>query len=107
MARNEFCIRSPNTQQFGMRALLNDPAAVQNHDQVAIADRAQAVRNDQAGAPATAEVIFYQRLSTGIQGAGRLVQRQHPRTRGERSRQFKPLALAAAEVPAASSTRYR
>ena len=81
-----------------MRPSLHDPAAVEHHDLVAVADRAQPVRDDQAGAAARAQALVDLPLDERVERAGRLVEHQQRRVAGERAGDLQPLPLTAAPV---------
>ena len=80
---------------------LDDLPLVQDDDLVAVADGAQPVGDDQAGAAPPAQVVVDALLGRGIQGAGRLVQHQDAGGQRQRPGDLQPLALPAAEVLAA------
>ena len=82
-----------------MSAALDDAPAGQHDDLVAIADGAQAVGDDQAGAAPTAEVVVDDGLGLGVQGAGGLVEHQQAGIADQRPGDLQPLPLAAGEVP--------
>jgi hypothetical protein len=90
-------------QQRGVRAALDNPAAVDHQDQVGRQDGAQAVGDDDAGAPGhhPLERILDQRFGFAVQVAGGLVQHQDARVFEDHARQGDALLLAAAQAVAA------
>src|SRR5690606_14483973 len=86
---------------FVVRAALHDLSALHHDDFVAVADGAQAVRDDDAGAAAPAQALVDVLLSGRVEGARGLVEDQDGRLSDERARDLEALALAAAEVAAA------
>ena len=66
-----------------MVAALDDAALFQNHDAVTILDSGQSVGNDKGGSALHQFIhaVLYNFLSTGIDGAGSLIQDQHRRIR--------------------------
>src|SRR5262245_36778362 len=87
--------------ELGMRALLHDPAALHDHDPVAISDGAEAVGDDQACASAPSQALHHLGLGLRVEGACRLIENEQAGAAGERARELQPLSLAAAEIPAA------
>src|SRR5689334_4394411 len=81
-----------------MRAALHDLAPFQDDDLITIADRAQAVRDDQTGTATPPEVVVDDLLGDGIEGAGCLVENQKCRVGCQRTGNFQTLALPAAQV---------
>ena len=79
-------------------AALDGDALLEDDDLVAVADRREAVRDDQAGAAAGADVLVDRLLDQRVEGARRLVHDQDRRVAGERAGDLEPLALAAAPV---------
>ena len=67
-------------EQLLVRALLHDAAAVDDRDRVGRLDRAQAVRDDEHGAPGlhALQRLLHQRLALRIQRARRLPPRAQP-----------------------------
>ena len=84
--------------QLVMRATLRRDALVKHDNLVAVADRAQPVRDDQARDPPTPECVVDQLLVPGIEGAGRFVENQYCRIAGQCSGNSQPLPLPAAEI---------
>src|SRR6185295_19973744 len=86
---------------------LDDAAVVHDDDLVAVPNRAQAVRDDQAGAAAAAEVIVDRLLGGRVERAGRLVEHEDARVADQRERDLHALPLTAAEIAAAFLDRAR
>ena len=86
-----------------MGAALDDPAAVHHQDQVGGQDGAQAVGDDDAGAPGhdALERVLDQRFGLAVQVAGGLVQHQDARVLEDHAGQGDALLLAAAQAVAA------
>ena len=87
--------------QLVVGAALDDPALVEDDDLVAVADGAQAVGDDQAGAAAAAEVVVDERLGHRVERAGRLVEDEQRRVADQGPGDLQPLPLTAREVPCA------
>ena len=85
-----------------MRAAIDDAAALHHQDLVAIADRAEAVGDDDAGAAGAADAVHDMLLGLGVHRAGRLIQNQHARLHGQGTRDRQTLTFAAAEIGAAA-----
>ena len=81
-----------------MCAALNDLPAVEHHDLVAVANRAQAMRHDQAGAAPSAKRLVDRPLGQRVERAGRFVEHEQHRITGQGARDLQALKLAAAEV---------
>ena len=90
-------------QQFGVRAALDDLPAIHHQDQVGRQDGAQAVGDDDAGAPGhdALQRLLDQRLRFAVQVAGGFVQHQDARVFEDDARQGDALLLAAAQAVAA------
>ena len=73
--------------------------AAEHDDLVAVADGAQAVGDDQAGASPAPEVVVDDGLGLGVQRAGGLVEHQQARVADQRPGDLQALPLAAGEVP--------
>ena len=71
---------------------------VEHDDLVAVADRAQPVRDDQAGAAAGAQALVDLALDERVERARRLVEDEQRGVAGERAGDLQPLALPAAPV---------
>ena len=82
---------------IGVGALLNDAAAVDEHNRIRVAHGAQAVSHHQIGAFAGAQVSFYFDLHHGIEGAGGLVQDEKTRAAAESSGDAQALQFSTAE----------
>ena len=67
---HEFEIRALPAHQIGVRALLDDPAAVHDDDLVGVAHRAQAMRDDDDGAALheVLEVVHDRALVLRVEG---------------------------------------
>ena len=79
-----------------MRPLLDDPAVLEHDDQVGVADRRQAVRDDEGG-PAVQQApqrLLDLALGADVDRARRLVEDQDPRVGEQRAREGDELALA-------------
>jgi hypothetical protein len=86
-----------------VRALLDDPAAVEDDEPVHAGDRAQPVRHHERG-PALHEPpqrLLDEDLALGVQRAGRLVEQQDRRVAQDRPGEGDPLALSAGQLHAA------
>ena len=82
-----------------MRSLLDDLAVLEDDDQVGVADRRQAVRDDERG-PAVqqaAERVLDLPFGADVDRARRLVEDQDPRVGEQRPRERDELALAERE----------
>ena len=86
--------------QAAMRAALDHPAPVEHDDLVAVADRRQAVGDDDAGQAAPSDRLEHFELGDRIERAGRLIEHEQRRIGGERLGQLQPLPLAAREIGA-------
>ena len=75
-------------------AALHDLAALHDDDLVGITDGAQAVRDDDARAAATAQAFIDMLLGGRIQGAGGLVEDQDGRLPDQRPGDLETLALS-------------
>ena len=86
-------------EQLVVRALLDDPAVLEDDDQVGVADRREAVRDDERG-PAVqqaAERLLDLALGADVDRARRLVEDQDPRVGEQRARERDELPLAERE----------
>ena len=82
-----------------MRALLDDPAVLEHDDQVGVADRREAVGDDERG-PAVQEAAerpLDLLLGADVDRARRLVEDQDPRVGEQGAREGDELALAERE----------
>ena len=84
-----------------MGAPLDDLALLQHDDLVAVADRAQAMGDDDAGAAAAPQIVVDDLFGDRIERAGRLVEHDHRGIGNQRPGDLDALALAAAEIGAA------
>src|SRR5580704_1975992 len=84
-----------------MRTAFSNLATVKHDDLVAIAYRAQAMGDDQAGAAAPSEVGIDGRLGRAVEVAGRLVEDEDARIVDQAAGDLQALPLAAAEIRAA------
>ena len=87
-----------------MGALLNDPALLEDDNQVGVADCGQPVGNDKGG-PAlhqAVHTVLDDLLGPGINGAGRFIQNQDRRIRDGGPGNGKELPLALGQVGAVS-----
>ena len=80
-----------------MRAAGDHPAAVEDHDLVAVEDGRQSVRDheERTVGRGRGEGLPQERLVAGVQAGGRLVQEQQRRAREQRAGDRQPLALPA------------
>ena len=88
-------------QQRFVSSSLDDLAEVHDDDLVAVPNGRQAVGDDQAGAAASPQVIHHALLGRGVECTRGFVKHQERRVLGQRSRNFEPLPLSAAEVASA------
>src|SRR4029078_7747997 len=90
--------------QFGVAALLDDLAVLEDDDQVGVADRREAVGDDErrSAREENAEGLFDLPLGTDVDRRGRRVEDQDPRVGEQCASQGDQLALAKRE--AGSST---
>src|ERR1017187_265879 len=95
---DQVAVRPIHLDHVLMSAALHHASAVEHQDLLAIADGAEPVGHDHAGATQAAHIVVDGLLRGGIEGAGSFVQHQDARRSGQRARNLQPLALAAAEV---------
>mmetsp|Transcript_25282 Transcript_25282/g.88212 ORF Transcript_25282/g.88212 Transcript_25282/m.88212 type:complete len:214 (-) Transcript_25282:2227-2868(-) len=90
-------------QQRLVRPTLHDAACVHDQNLVGRAHRAQAVRDDERGAPdqEAVESSLHGVLARGVEARSRLVQHQHSRISHERACEADALPLAARQAHAA------
>ena len=83
-----------------MGAAFDDAAAVEHQQQVGMADGAEAVGDDKAGAPPEqdAERMLDAHFGDGVDGTGGLVEDQDPRVSQQRARKADQLPLAKADA---------
>ena len=84
-----------------MGSPFDDLALLQHDDLVAVADRAEAVRDDDAGAAAPPQIVIDDLFGDRIERAGRFVEHDQRGIGNQRPRDLDSLALAAAEIGAA------
>ena len=84
-----------------MRTALNLPTVIEHDNLITIADGAQAMRDDHAGAPAPPQAVVNAHLTHGIQRTGSFIEKEHGRIVNKGASDFQALPLAAAEVLAA------
>ena len=95
----EVVVEALALHQLVVRAVLDEPALLEHQDQVGVADRAQAVRDDEGRAPfeQRVHVLLHDALRLGVERARGLVEDQDRRASIERARDRDALALAAGE----------
>src|SRR5687768_16895539 len=91
-------IRAVDADHLVVRAALHDPTAIQDDDLVAVADGAQAMRHDQAGAAAPPDLLVDDFLGDRVERAGAFVHAQDAWVRSQRPRDFEALLLTAAKI---------
>ena len=81
-----------------MAAALDDASLFQDHDAVTVFDSGQSVGDDKGGSALhqLIHAVLYNFLSTGIDGAGSLIQDQHRRIRYRCSGDGQKLSLSLA-----------
>src|SRR5690554_2034991 len=84
--------------QLIVRTALDHSPFVQHNNLVAIAYRAQAVRNDDASATAPPQIRHDGLLGYGVQRTGGLIQNKQRGLARQRPRNLQPLPLSATEV---------
>ena len=72
--------------EFVVSALFNDTALVEDNDPVAVADRAEPVRDDETGTAASAKTVVHLQFGHRVQGAGGFIENQHRGVVDERTR---------------------
>src|SRR5215472_5027145 len=87
--------------QFRMRAAPGHLTVRQHNNFITVADRAEAVRNNDAGAAAAADAFVDLFLDHRIEGSGSLVEDEDRRLGYQSSGDLEALPLTAAEVQAA------
>jgi len=93
-------IAARHVAQALVRAPLDHRAPVEHDDLVAVADRAQAMGDDQARAPAPPQVVVHPPFGGRVEGGGGLVEHQDRGVAGQGAGDGQALTLAAAEVAA-------
>src|SRR5436190_8751747 len=81
-----------------VRAALHHLARLHHHDLIAIADRAEPVRHDEAGAPAPAQMRVDMLLCGRIECARRFIEHEEGWPSDQGARDLQPLSLSAAVV---------
>src|SRR5262249_39125658 len=81
-----------------MRAALNHLSRIENDDLVAIADRAESMRNDYAGTLTSTNVTVDIALGLRIKRTRRFIENENRRITGECPRNLETLALSTAQV---------
>src|SRR5215211_3377433 len=96
-------VRAARVEQFLVRALLLDPAVVEHHDVPGAADRGQAMRDHDRGAPREQppQPVLDLRLGANVDVRRRLVEDQDARVGRRRARECYELPLPCRQVPAA------
>ena len=99
---HEASVDAVGGQQFGVRALLHELAAVEGQDPVGIAEGGEPVGDGDRGATLDehGERLLNALLGLGVDVARRLVEHEDPRIVEQRSRDREPLLLAAGEARA-------
>src|SRR5437879_6845518 len=99
LALVELGVAAASGQERGVVAALDDLARLDHKDQVGVADRAQAMRDDDAGASAQQppERCLDPLLGAGVDAARRLVEDQDARVGEHRARERQQLALPRSE----------
>ena len=82
-----------------------DSAFVHDDDLVAVPDRAQTVRDDQAGTASPADGLADPVFCHRIQCRGRFIKNQDRCFTGQRPRKFQPLPLSAGQIIAEFADR--
>src|SRR5690606_22515393 len=98
---DEVGVRAVDVFHLVVGAALDDLAALQDDDLVAVADRRQPVGDDDAGAAAAAEAVVDDCLGGWVERRSGLVENQNRRIADHRSGDLEPLPLASREVAAA------
>src|SRR3954470_9388370 len=103
LAAIEIGVHAFGLQELVVRAALDDAAGVDDEDQVGVADRAQAMGDDDAGAPGEqrAERALDDALGARVDVGGRLVEDEDARIGEHRARERDQLPLPLAERAAA------
>src|SRR6185312_12524600 len=96
----ERAVGSLARQQRLVRPLLDDTAIAHHQDQIGIADRRQAVRDDEAGAVGAQSChgMLHERLRPRVDRAGCLIEYEQRRTREKCARNRDELLLSGADV---------
>lgn len=83
MAGEQVAVEAAAGEQVVVGALLDDPAAVHDHDRVGPADRAQPAGDHDAGTAQGGQVPVDRRLGQGVEGARGLVEKENRRPVGQ------------------------
>lgn len=83
-----------SAQQLLVGTLFDDMTAVQNQDNIGIADSAQPMSDDDLSTGKSIEIVLNYLLGNDIQGAGSFIEEQDGRVMSQGARQGKALALA-------------
>ena len=81
-----------------MRTTLHYFAVIKYKDFITVTDSAQPVRNNNAGTAAAPDIFIHMQLCNRVKRTRRFIQNQYPGIHSKRTGNFKPLALAAAEI---------
>src|SRR6202012_3361303 len=84
-----------------MRASLDDSALLQHDDLVTVADGAEAMRDDDAGAAPAAQIVVNRLFGNRVERSGRLIEHDNRRICYQRAGDFNSLTLAPAEIRSA------
>ena len=84
--------------EFGMGAPLGHLPAIEQDDFLTIADRAQTMGDDDAGAAALAQMVIDLLLCNRVEGSGRFIEHNHARVLHEGASNLEALALSATEI---------
>ena len=96
----EMVVEAPAAEEFGVVALLHDPAGVHDHDRVGAADGGQPVGDHEAGpaGPEPCHRVLDEYLGPRVDVAGRLVQDQDAGFGEERPGDGQQLLLAGGDA---------
>src|SRR5215467_3389469 len=93
--RHQSRVCSLHGHQLFMGSPFDDFSLAQHYDFIAIADRAQTMRNDDTRAAPTPQIVVDGLLGDRIEGGGGFVEHEHRRIRDERPGDLYSLTLAA------------
>ena len=107
LALVEVVVEALLAQELGMITLLDDPATVNHDDHVGVADRREAMGDDEGGAPVTQarHGLLDQHLGARVDVARRLVEDEDARIREERARDGPTLRFGRYKLPTDWSSR--
>src|ERR1700687_4903189 len=91
---NQTLVRTVDVLHFFVGSTLDDLAAFHHHYLVAVLDRTQAVRDDDAAASTPSQALIDPDLSRGIERTGRFVEDQDAGLAHQGAGNFESLALA-------------